>query len=390
MKKLIYILVIVAICLVAMIAAPSLVGDKGYVMIQMGNLVLETSVVALGIMVFIGLVGWIIISTLLSRTWRLTKLSGSWFGNRSRRKTQKAFYRSIQALAEGDWDAATKAADQAENGEFEGVNYLVSAQAAVARGRKDTAERKLNEAADYESSALAARVTLARMALAEGQPGDALKELAQLSDKQQATAPAIKLKVQALAENNQWAQLEEELGSYKKVLGDDYAKWSKQIAKGRLAEVASKQGAIALKSFWDNLPRKQRNDIGYQAAYAEQLLTQGMHQEAQTVLLDWQKRGPQPQLLPLLKGLQLPNPAPAIKALEKWIKADDENHELYMVLGHVAYNAGDNMLADKALQKAMKLNPTQEGLLLLAEINEKANNRESAIAFYKQSLSLKQ
>ncbi|HCV18668.1 MAG TPA: heme biosynthesis protein, partial [Alteromonas sp.] len=80
MKKLIYILVIVAICLVAMIAAPSLVGDKGYVMIQMGNLVLETSVVALGIMVFIGLVGWIIISTLLSRTWRLTKLSGSWFG----------------------------------------------------------------------------------------------------------------------------------------------------------------------------------------------------------------------------------------------------------------------------------------------------------------------
>ena len=48
------------------------------------------------------------------------------------------------------------------------------------------------------------------------------------------------------------------------------------------------------------------------------------------------------------------------------------------------------MLADKALQKAMKLNPTQEGLLLLAEINEKANNRESAMAFYKQSLSLKQ
>ena len=91
MKKLIYILVIVAICLVAMIAAPSLVGDKGYVMIQMGNLVVETSVVALGIMVFIGLVGWIILATLFSRTWRLTKLSGSWFGNRSRRKTQKAF-----------------------------------------------------------------------------------------------------------------------------------------------------------------------------------------------------------------------------------------------------------------------------------------------------------
>lgn len=389
MKKLIYILVIVAVCLVAMIAAPSLVGDKGYVLIQLGNLVVETSVVALGIMVFVALVCWVIIGMLLSRTLRLTKLSGSWFGNRSRRKTQRAFYRSIQALAEGDWEAATKAAEQAENGDFEGVNYLVAAQAAVARGRKDTALRKLNEATEYASSALAARVTLARMALAEGQPQDALNELAQLDDKQQASTSAVKLKVQALAESGQWAKLEEELGGYKKVLGDDYAKWSKQIAKGRLAEVASKQGAIALKTVWLELPRKQRNDIGYQAAYAEQLLNQGMHQEAQTVLLDWQKRGPHPQLLPLLKNLHLPNPAPTIKALEKWIKADEENHQLYMVLGYVAYHAGDNQLADKALQKAMKLHPSQEGLLLLAEINEKANNRDSAMAFYKQSLNVK-
>ncbi|GGF76871.1 heme biosynthesis HemY N-terminal domain-containing protein [Alteromonas lipolytica] len=389
MKKLIYILIIVAVCLAAMIAAPSLVGDKGYVLIQLGNLVIETSVVALGIMVFVALVCWVIIGMLLSRTMRLTKLSGSWFGNRSRRKTQRAFYRSIQALAEGDWEAATKASDLAENGDFEGVNYLVAAQAAVARGRKDTAIRKLNEATEYDSSALAARVTLARMALAEGQPRDALKELAQLNDKQQASASAVKLKVQALAESGQWAKLEEELGGYKKVLGDDYAKWSKQIAKGRLAEVASKQGAIALKAFWQALPRKQRNDIGYQAAYAEQLLNQGMHQEAQSVLLDWQKRGPHPQLLPLLKNLQLPNPAPTIKALEKWIKADEENQQLYMVLGYVAHHAGDNTLADKALQKAMKLHPTQEGLLLLAEINEKANNRESAMAFYKQSLNVK-
>ena len=386
MKKLIYILIAVAVCLAAMIAAPSLVGDKGYVLIQMGNFIIETSVVALGIMLFVGLVGWIIISALLSRTLRLTKLSGSWFGNRSRRKTQKAFYRSIQALAEGDWNAATKAAEQAENGEFEGVNYLVSAQAAVARGRKDTAERKLNEAADYDSSALAARVTLARMALAEGQPADALKELARLNDKQQAAAPAIKLKVQALAENNEWAQLEQELGNYKKVLGDDYAKWSKQIANGRLAEVASKQGAIQLKLFWDELPRKQRNDIGYQAAYAEQLLAQGMHQEAQSALLQWQKKGPVAELLPLFKLLRLPNPAPTVQALEKWIKSDEENAELYSVLGYVAYHAGDLSLADKALQKAMKLNPTQEGWLLLAELNEKTNNHESAMAYYKQGL----
>ena len=156
-----------------------------------------------------------------------------------------------------------------------------------------------------------------------------------------------------------------------------------------MAEVASKQGAIQLKTFWESLPRKQRNDVGYQAAYAEQLLAQGMHQEAQSVLLGWQKRGPQAAFLPLLKQLALPNPAPTIQALEKWIKADEENAELYRILGQVAYRANDLALANKALQKAMKLQPTQEGLLLLAEINEKTRDHESALAYYKQSIALK-
>ncbi|MEC7469131.1 MAG: tetratricopeptide repeat protein, partial [Pseudomonadota bacterium] len=93
--------------------------------------------------------------------------------------------------------------------------------------------------------------------------------------------------------------------------------------------------------------------------------------------------------LPLLKQLALPNPAPTIQALEKWIKADEENAELYRILGQVAYRANDLALANKALQKAMKLQPTQEGLLLLAEINEKTRDHESALAYYKQSIALK-
>ncbi len=389
MKKLIFKLLFIAVVLIALVAAPSLIGEKGYVLISMGNLVVETSVVALGIMLFGAVVVWILVSMLFGKVWRFTRLSGSWFGGRAQRKKQRAFYRSIQALAEGEWDAATKAAEIAEQGEFEGVNYLVSAQAAVARGRQDTATRKLNEAAEYPSSALAARVTLARMALAAHQPKDALAELNKLDDKQKATKPAISLRVQALSESNQWATLESELDGYKKVLGEQYTVWSKQIAKGRLAEVASKQGAIQLKTFWESLPRKQRNDVGYQAAYAEQLLAQGMHQEAQSVLLGWQKRGPQSAFLPLLKQLALPNPAPTIQALEKWIKADEENAELYRVLGQVAYRANDLALANKALQKAMKLQPTQEGLLLLAEINEKTRDHESALSYYKQSIALK-
>ena len=191
MRKLILKLLFITVVLIALIAAPSLIGNKGYVLISMGNLMIETSVVALGIMLLGAVVIWVLIRMLFGRAWQLTRLPGSWFGGRAERKKQRAFYRSIQALAEGEWDAATQAADIAEQGEFEGVNYLVAAQAAVARGKHDTATRKLNEAAEYPSSALAARVTLARMALSAHQPKQALAELDKLDVKQRPLNPPL-------------------------------------------------------------------------------------------------------------------------------------------------------------------------------------------------------
>lgn len=215
-----------------------------------------------------------------------------------------------------------------------------------------------------------------------------MQELDTLDDKQQTTSVALSLRIQALAESDEWEAVEQLLNQHRKRLGSEYATWSKRIAQGRLAEVASKHGARQLQSYWDSLSRKQRHDVGYQAAYIEQLLAQGMHQDAQNLLLSWQKRGPVVELFPLFKQLQLPNPAATIKALESWIKADEENYELYNTLGQVAYHAGDISLATKALHKAMTLKPTRDGLLLLAKLNEKDNKPESALAFYKQSLTL--
>jgi HemY protein len=388
MKKLIIYLVIVAAVLVALIVAPSLIGDKGYVLIALGNLTIETSVVALGIMVFLGLVAWFIFSTAATRLWRLTKGSHHWFGSWSKRKQQKAFYRSIQALAEGDWQGALKAAEQAESGNFEGVNYLIAAQAAQAQHLDDKGKRMLQRAAEHTPSKLAATLTLARQALVNNAPSEALKHLDTLDEKQANRPQAIAVKVEALAANNQWQQLQDSLPRWKKALGDNYANWSKLVAQGQLAEIASKQGAIQLKTFWQELPRKQRNDQGYQAAYVEQLLAQGMHNDAQDLLNTWQKRGPVAVLLPLYRKLRLPNPASSIKQLEGWIKEDDKNAELYSTLGHLAYHCGDKTLAQKALHKAITLNPNQTDLLLLSGICEDENDTDKALSFYKQGMAL--
>ena len=62
------------------------------------------------------------------------------------------------------------------------------------------------------------------------------------------------------------------------------------------------------------------------------------------------------------------------------------NVDLLSALGHVAYNANDKVLAEKALSKAIKLGNRQEDLILMASIKESQNDQTQALQLYKQSM----
>jgi HemY protein len=90
--------------------------------------------------------------------------------------------------------------------------------------------------------------------------------------------------------------------------------------------------------------------------------------------------------VPLFKQIKLPNPAGAIKKLESWLKKDDLNVELLSTLGHIAFNANDKLLAEKALAKAIKLGNRQEDLILMSSIKESQDDQKQALMLYKQSM----
>jgi HemY protein len=114
------------------------------------------------------------------------------------------------------------------------------------------------------------------------------------------------------------------------------------------------------------------------------LLDQGMHSDAQTLLVEWQKRGPNSSLFPLFTQLNIPDSSPSLRLLESWIKKDDKNIELYSTLGQVAFNSGDDVLAEKALLKATKMASRKEDLLLLSAISERQHDTATALQLYKE------
>ncbi|WP_088331436.1 heme biosynthesis HemY N-terminal domain-containing protein [Lacimicrobium sp. SS2-24] len=385
-------LVLLALLTAGLVVGPFLIGHKGYVLIALGHWTIEMSVISLGLMVFAAIIGFLLLEWLVKRLLTLATGSRQWLGSWGERRRRKAFSQGLIALEENDLGEAQRQLAKVDSDHFSGLDLLLAAQAAMRAGQLETAKQKWTQALTYSSCALAARLHLTELALGQNNPKQALSLLNELDDKHQNHPQVAALWSRALADAGKWQVLREKLRTWKKLLGREATeKWMLRAARGILAEVASKEGANQLKAYWQKLPRSVRQDPAYQAAYIEQLLAQRMDSDAEGLLVDWQKKGPHPVLLPLLRELKMPNPVRAIRALESWLKTDEKNAELLSVLGQLAMHSGDLRLAEKALSKALHLRPdgaqSQYDRLRLAHVKELQQDDKAALTLYKQNLS---
>jgi len=375
------------VLLIVLLIAAMIFGDSGYVFVEFNGWVIEMNVWSLSLSLIFIFVGFMIINLLIKASIAAASGSRNWLGNWGNRKKQKAFTAGLIALAETNYLIARENFHKIENDDFDGINLLAAAEAEMQLGQPQQAKSYWRMATTYEKSALAANLCLIRDALQRHQPDEAITLIQSLSEKQQTQTPILKLWAQALGQAGKWQELKDKLKGWKKALGNDYESLMQQASKGNFAEIASKEGAGQLKQNWQSLSRATRKDPAQQAAYIQQLIDQGMHVDAEHALVEYQSSAPHPLLVTLFKQIKLPNPASAIKKLEGWLKKDDLNVELLSTLGHIAFNANDKLLAEKALAKAIKLGNRQEDLILMASIKESQDDQKQALQLYKQSMS---
>ena len=386
MNQLLRIILVLVILLIAVVVAAMIFDDSGYVMVEFNGWVVEMNVWSLSLSLIGIFVGLMVINLLVKTAIAAASGSKNWLGNWGNRKKQNAFRTGLIAMAETNYLKAKENFSKIENEDFDGINLLAAAEAEMQLGRPEKARSYWRLAATYEKSELAANLCLVRDALQHQQETEALALIHGLSEKQQGQAPVIKLWAQALGQAGKWQELKDKLKGWKKALGEHYAPLMQQASKGSFSEIASKEGASQLKQNWQALPRATRKDPAQQAAYIQQLIEQGMHADAEAALVEYQASKPHPLLVPLFKKITLPNPAASIKKLEAWLKKDDLNVELLSALGHIANNANDKVLAEKALSKAIKLGNRQEDLMLMANIKESQDEQNQALQLYKQSM----
>ena len=386
MNQLIRIFVVLVLLLITLVVTAIFFDDRGYVLVEFSGWVIEMNVLSLSLSLIFIFIGLMCFNLLVKTCIAAASGSRNWLGNWGQRKKQKAFTHGLIALAETNYLAAREHFSKIENDDFDGLNLLAAADVELQLGQPKQARAYWHKASEYEKSALAANLCLIRDALNQQVPTLSLNLIQQLTTQQQSQVPVIKLWAQALDQAGKWQELKDKLKGWKKALGPDYDMLMQQASKGSFAEIASKEGASQLKQNWQSLPRSTRKDPAQQAAYIQQLIDQGLHADAEQALVEYQKSGPQSLLIPLFKQIKLPNPSLAIKKLESWIKQDKLNVGLLSTLGHIAHNSGDNVLAEKALAKAIKLGNQQHDLVLMANIKEAQHDENQALQLYKQSM----
>ena len=373
----------------AMVCGPLLAGNKGYVLIAIGDYTIEMTVISAGILALL-LYGvlWCT-ERLLLRLFHIKGSTRRWFSERRRRKARERTVAGTLALAEGQFQQAeTLMRKSAPDSDQALLNYLSAAEAAQAQGQTERRDAYLQQAAEqHPRASLAVSLIRARLLLRQKQYSEAetlLQSLDQAHPQHAVIQQLLKECYLALGHWSQLLALLPQLSKRKQLSADELQQLQQQIYPPLFTERAASAGRDGVMALWQELPRALRQDATTQAAAAMALIGLGDEVQAQEILLDGVRRALSPSLLAVVPQLQ--QPAPKLLAqLQKSEQSAEPSADLLQAIGILLLRQREMEQAQAYLERAVALQPQATAYRALAELMEQQRLFEKANFYYRQS-----
>ncbi|MBP8065319.1 MAG: heme biosynthesis protein HemY [Aeromonadaceae bacterium] len=373
----------------AMVCGPLLAGNKGYVLIAIGDYTIEMTVISAGILALL-LYGvlWCT-ERLLLRLFHIKGSTRRWFTERRRRKARERTLAGTLALAEGQFQQAeTLMRKSAPDSDQALLNYLSAAEAAQAQGQTERRDAYLQQAAEqHPRASLAVSLIRARLLLRQKQYSEAetlLQSLDQAHPQHAVIQQLLKECYLALGHWSQLLALLPQLSKRKQLSADELQQLQQQIYPPLFTERAASAGRDGVMALWQELPRALRQDATTQAAAAMALIGLGDEVQAQEILLEGVRRSLSPYLLAVVPQLQ--QPAPKLLAqLQKSEQSAEPSADLLQAIGILLLRQREMEQAQAYLERAVALQPQATAYRALAELMEQQRLFEKANFYYRQS-----
>ena len=381
------IIILVAVMVAGLIFGPQASGNKGYVLIALGNYTIESSVTSAVILAVLFYGALLIVEWLLGRVFGLRRKTLGWYGSRRRRKANQQTVAATLAMAEGHYSQAEKLMIKgASNSDTPLLNYLSAAKAAQARGDDARRDQYLQKAQEENPKAeLALTLTQTQLQIEQGQYDTALAMLESVYALNPRHPMVLDQLRQVHLARQDWSALCDLIPALHKV-GKLTTKQEEDLLQqawcGRLQQAA---GSLeTLKAVWQDLPRKLRLEPELLACYGDLLRQLGADGEAATLWQEALRKQPMPQLLARLPKLKLDSYQPLLALLQK----QQGQPEVDTALAQLYLLAGQLDDAQKLLELEVERAPSAAAYHALGQVMDKRRLTNKANEYYRQALEL--
>jgi HemY protein len=381
---------VLLLLLLAVGVAVGLQQGSGYVYLELGQWVVETSAVFLlaslvvlfvALYALVRLVGWLWRSP---RRWRR--------GSRGRRaqRSRRSLTRGLIEMAEGRWVQAEKILTRdAPASDTALLNYLAAARAAQQTEAYDRRDGYLKAAIEANPDAdVAVSLTQAELQLAHRQTEQALATLNRLRGLAPQHSYALKLLARLYTEQKDWERLADLLAELRRrrvLERTRLDQLERAAALGRFEAAEAREAA--LRTIWDSLSRGLREDPAIVHAYATRLAAAGAVEAAEKRLRHTLDRRWDEALARDYGRIRTNDAAHQLGHAQNWLRDHGRSPMLLLTLGRLSARNGLWGKARDYFESSLNAEPHAETYYAFAQVLDELGELGAAHEQYRAGLA---
>ena len=386
MKRLLLLLLLI---FAAVALSPMLIDEKGYILIAMGDLTLESTVVTASIMLMLTFMALLITLKVFRGSLNFSFATWNKIAFAGRRRALRNLNKGIAAYVLGDYQQSEHLlAKSAEASSLEHIAYLVAADAAQKQALKPNTEHYLallEKSTDTLKEA-GLEAILIKIKLLIGQQNYQLaREVIDQHHKHIGhDARLLSLEIDLSLIEQRFDYVVKQLNSAKKqktITSETIAKWQQAAFYGAFNNQIKQHDNNALMQYWQQLAKKVKQDEVVVLAYCRVLAENNVNEPLAKVLLPVVKKGADSKLLKLIRSLPITQANELVAAAQKHLHNDPHNALWLSLVAHFAVFSQQWPLAEKAFNTLVNLEGSQYDkidLLAFALVLEQQSEYEKA------------
>lgn len=360
MKRLLLLLVLF---LAVIVITPILIGEKGYILIAIGDFAIESTVITATIMLGLSFLALAAIIRIFRGGLNFSFAAWNKIAFASRRRALKDFNKGIAAYVLGDYKQAEHLlAKSAETSSFEHIAYLVAADAAQKQALKPNTEHYLAllEQDDSTLKMAGLEAVLIKIKLLIGQKHyPQARAVIDAHHKHIGhDARLLSLEIELSLIEQRFDYVIKQLNRAQKqkaITPGTITLWQQQAFYGAFNHQIKQQDNSALQAYWQQLPKKVRQTETVVLAYCQVLSENHINEPLTKLLLPVIKKGAAINLLKVIRTLPISQVDPLMAAAQKHLHSEPHNGLWLSLVAHFAIASEQWSLAEKAFNSLVNL-----------------------------------